>query len=112
MDRQWSREHDRRIAERVEDWKVIELANGKLVRSIDHGPIPEYNTDTLRAIDTIEKWRKQSPDRRTWHLSSGARFFACEANDGGRIFGCDFYSETMAEALAWVVWDAARRDHE
>lgn len=120
----WTREHDRLIAEkiegeviytghpnktRVDGGYILNDPAGVDIMYSDCSPIPHYNTDIAACVRAAEKLRKTTG--KMWIIESAddrrdLRSFAniCE----GEKVGVMEYQDTPVEALAWALWGVAK----
>lgn len=110
----WSREHDRLIAERCEE--ITEFVDDKYqgLSFYDHEsdegfgpgivPVPEYNTDIAACIRAAEAWRVQKQGRHyIIYSAAGGQSQYIVLLERGDVVG---RAKTMHEALYEAVKDA------
>ena len=104
----WSRDHDRILAERCEGMRFIE-------RGFAGGPLlpepPRYDTDIAACFRAAEAWRKRNPSERKWAIDSPWGVldnFEAGAREGWNEKRWTAAGATPADAIAWALYEAVK----
>jgi len=106
----WTREHDRFIAEKAEGWTLKEVAPGYFLRTAPEIPgisdgVPKYDTDVASIIRAVEDWRMIDKALDMWQVVVVDRHFrAAIRSASGHTSIAD--GPTIAAALAWAMYRA------